>query len=120
MARPSRAQLELLARMAVREARAGNHLPLIARVLSVPNAFLSEDERAYLRELLERHEGKRGKAELRRLEKVLTVEGLVAGDSEHGEPPTKVEAAVRAVMQHRRRSRSAVYAAYAQESKKHR
>jgi hypothetical protein len=107
-----------LAQEAVREATAGNMWPLIGRVLSVPDEYLSCDERTFLRALLESNDGRRGKAKIRRLEKVLValrVEGLIKG--EDGETPMKPEAAVRQVMRERDVSRSFVFAAI-KESKK--
>jgi hypothetical protein len=101
---------------AVRKAEAGNMWPMIGRVLSDPH--LSDDEREYLRRLLEGNDGRRGKAEIRRIEKALVrlrVESLVAGYD--GSPRMKKAAAIRQVMRERGRSRSFVFTA-CDESKK--
>lgn len=96
----------------MREALAGNVWPLIGRVLSVPNDYLSNDERNFLRALLEANNGGRGKIELRRIEKALVrlrVEGLMKG--EDGALRMKYEAAVTQVMRERQRSWGFVTAA---------
>jgi hypothetical protein len=59
------------ARHAVAEAKAGHMAPLAGRVAGVPDEYLSPAERKLLCDLLEKNEGRRGKAELRRLEVAL-------------------------------------------------
>jgi hypothetical protein len=63
--------LKELARHAVREAKLGNVWPLIGRVGVVPDRYLSDDERKFLCELLEKNDRRRGKAEIKRIEKFL-------------------------------------------------
>jgi hypothetical protein len=104
-----------LADESVRKALAGNNWPLIGRVLSVPDDYLSADERNFLRALLESKNGRRGKAEIRRIEKALVrmqVDRLI-------DQRWKSDAAVEQVRTARKRSRSFVYAAAKRrESKK--
>ena len=74
-----KAWLEILARNAAHEAKAGNVWPLMGRVGGVPDDYLSPDERKFLCDLLEKNDGPRGKAEIKRIEKILIcsqVEGL--------------------------------------------
>jgi hypothetical protein len=63
--------LEILARNAIREAELGNVWPLMGRVGGVPDDYLSPDERKFLCDLLERNDGRRGKAEIKRLDIIL-------------------------------------------------
>lgn len=99
---------------AIKEALAGHLAPLIGRFRSgVP---LTSEERQFIAAALEQLEGKRGKAEMRRLEKELVrwrVEGLQAEG-------WKLEAAVRQEKEKRGYSRSFVFDAMkaAKESKK--
>jgi hypothetical protein len=89
----------------MREARAGNLWGLIGRILAVPDRYLSDDERMFLRALLERSNGRLGKAELRRIERFL-VRSQVESRVAEGE---KLEAAVAHVKEHRKRSRTFVF-----------
>jgi hypothetical protein len=103
---------DILAKIALREARAGNLGPLIGRVRfsSMP---LTDGEREYIAAALEDLDGKRGKAMDRQIEKTLIaqrVEGLI-------EEGFSTEAAVTKVMQERGRKRSTVFTAL-KESKK--
>ena len=121
MAKPTRKALELLGKHAVREATAGNVWPLIGRVGMVPDSYLAKDERSFLCIMLEANDGRRGKAEIRRIEKLLVssrVEGLVAGEG--GEPSMKKEAAVKQVGSERERgrSRSSVFATLRESRKR--
>ena len=103
---------KILAAFALREAKLGHLAPLISRVLTA--ATLTTGEREFIAAALERLDGKRGKAELRRVEKVLIalrVEGLI---NEEGLLP---KAAVTQVMKERGRKRSTIYKAIS-ESKK--
>jgi hypothetical protein len=70
--------LDILARHAITEAKAGHMAPLIGRVRGVPDDYLSPDEREFLRKLLEENDGPRGKAEFKRLE--ITLARLLEGD----------------------------------------
>ena len=120
MAKPTRKALELLGKHAVREATAGNVWPLIGRVGMVPDSYLSKDERSFLCIMLEANDGRRGKAEIRRIEKLLVssrVEGLVAGE---GGERWKKEAAVKQVGSERERgrSRSSVFATLRESRKR--
>ena len=68
----------ILAAHALHEARAGHVRPLIGRISS--GAQLTNGEREFMAAALERLDGPRGKAELRRIEKALVslrVEGLI-------------------------------------------
>jgi hypothetical protein len=103
----------MLAVFAVHEARSGHVAPLIGRVLS--GAQLTDDEREFIAAALERLDGKRGKAELRQIEKTLIamrVEGLIT------EEGFSTEAAVARVMQERDRSRAFVFAAISESKKR--
>jgi hypothetical protein len=91
---------------ALREAKLGN-TAVLAGYLRSPFPLTAE-QREFLAELLERFEGKRGKDELRRIERELIrqqVEGLMK------EEGLKKEAAIAEVMQWRGISRSKIYAA---------
>jgi hypothetical protein len=87
------------------EARRGNLQPLIGRILA--RAPLTDGERKFLAAFLDQHDGRRGAAYLRRVERALIrsrVEGLIA----EGKKP---EAAVAIVMEERGLKRSTVYEA---------
>jgi hypothetical protein len=63
-----KAWLEILAVHAAREAKLGNVWPLRGRVGGVPDDYLSPEERKFLFELLEKNDGRRGKAEIKRID----------------------------------------------------
>jgi hypothetical protein len=88
------------------EAERGNLQPLIGRVLTA-RFPLTDGEREFLATLLRRHDGRRGAAHLRRIERALIrsrVKGLIAEGM-------KCEAAVRVVMAERKLKRSTVFEA---------
>jgi len=95
----------------LREAKLGNTMPLAGYLDS--GGPLTAELRKFVVELLERSEGKRGKAELRQLEKRLTKLHVENLKSEGWKP----EAAVHEVARERGHSRAYVYAAL-EESKK--
>ena len=100
---------------ALREAKLGHMAPLIGYLLAgLPPTV---EQREFLAELLERFEGKRGKAELRRVEKELIrqqVKGLI------DEEGLKLKVAITEVMKSRGiRSPETIYAAL-RDSKKRR
>jgi hypothetical protein len=113
-----KAWLEILARNAAHEAKAGNVWPLMGRVGGVPDDYLSPDERKFLCDLLEKNDGPRGKAEIKRIEKFLIrsqVEGLAP--KKYSKRSKNLKAAVSEVMSDRDRSRSFIFEAL-KESKK--
>ena len=102
----------LIAEFALRDARAGHFAPLIGRVRSA--APLLPEERQFIAEALHRLDGRRGKAELRKIEKALIaqrVDGLV-------EEGKTTDDAVRQVERERKRKRATIYAALKAESKR--
>jgi hypothetical protein len=108
---------DLLVKIVLSEARAGNLSPLIARISS---RKLTDPEWKFLIDFLERHQSKRDKAELRELEQDLIrarVEGLITGE---GEPEERIkpEAAIAQVMQERERGRSTIFNAMRNSKKR--
>ena len=99
---------------ALHEARLGHLGPLRGRVLS--GLPLTTEEREFIAMALEQLDGKRGKAELRRVEKARIAEYVEALVEEEG---LLTEPAVAKVMKEYGRKRSTVYAAMKMhESKK--
>src|SRR5262245_47170004 len=106
MAKADRKDSTDFAAYVLREAKLGYTAPLAGYLRA--DRPLTADLREFLAELVERAEGKRGKDELRRLEKELIrqqVKGLIE------EEGLKPKAAIIEVMESRGRSRSTVYAA---------
>jgi hypothetical protein len=84
--------LEMLASHAVREAKAGNVWPLMGRVGGVPDNYLSPDEREFLCVLLEANDGRRGKEEIKRIDRFLAEQVADAAQEQaraEGRKPSK-------------------------------
>jgi hypothetical protein len=114
MVRVTQKARDFLARESMSEAARGNHWPLIGRVLSVPEAYLSDDERNFLRGLLERSDGRRGKALLKNTEKSLIGSQLQSETERLG----KREAAIASVTKDRGLGRSSLFEVLKQSKKK--
>jgi hypothetical protein len=96
---------ERLGAIALREAECGNLQPLIGRILS--KEPLTDGEREFVAIFLDQHDGRRGAAYLRRIERAL-IRGRVEGLRAEG---MKLEAAVALVMRERGLSRATVFKA---------
>jgi|SRR6516162_7238062 hypothetical protein len=104
------------ARHVLQEARLGNMAPLAGHVrFCAGRHFLTREQSEFIAELLERGEGKRGKAALQRVEKELIRQQVQGFIDEEG---LKLKAAITEVMKSRGiRSAETIYAAL-RDSKK--